>query len=47
METTALGTLKRGYATCAQATGRLLERVGILDDEPPRATTGCGIGRTA
>ena len=35
METTALGTLKRAYATCAQATGRLLERVGILDDEPP------------
>ena len=34
-KTTALGTLKRGYATCAQATGRLLERLGILDDDPP------------
>ena len=35
MEATALGTLKRGYAACAQATGRLLERVGILDEDPP------------
>ena len=35
MEATALGTLKRGYAACAQATGKLLERVGILDEDPP------------
>jgi hypothetical protein len=35
MEATALGTLKRGYAACAQATGRILERVGILGADPP------------
>jgi Methyltransferase domain len=31
----AFGTLKRVYAAGAQATGRILQRVGILDDEPP------------
>ena len=35
MESSALGTIKRGYAAGAQATGRLLERLGILDDDPP------------
>lgn len=35
MKATALGTIKRGYAACAQATGRLLERVGILGEDPP------------
>jgi hypothetical protein len=35
MNATALGTIKRGYAACAQATGRLLERVGILGEDPP------------
>ena len=35
MKATALGTIKRGYAAGAQATGRLLERVGILGEDPP------------
>lgn len=35
MTATALGTLKRVYATGAQATGRLLRRVGMLGDDPP------------
>ena len=35
MNATALGTIKRGYAACARATGRLLERVGILGEDPP------------
>ena len=35
MKATALGTIKRGYAACAQATGRLFERVGILGEDPP------------
>jgi hypothetical protein len=35
MESSALGTIKRGYAACAQGTGRVLERLGILDDDPP------------
>ena len=35
MKATALGTIKRGYAAGAQATGRLLERVGILGEKPP------------
>lgn len=35
MRSNALGAIKKGYAAGAQSTGRLLERVGILDDEPP------------
>jgi hypothetical protein len=35
MKTTALGTIKRGYAAAARATGRLLERLGILGVDPP------------
>ena len=46
MESSALGTIKRGYAAGAQATGRLLERVGVLDEDPPprdRSTTPLGV----
>jgi hypothetical protein len=35
MESSAVGTIKRGYAACAQGAGRVLERLGILDDDPP------------
>jgi hypothetical protein len=35
MESSALATIKRGYAACAQGTGRVLERLGLLDDDPP------------
>jgi hypothetical protein len=35
MSANPLGTLKRLYASGAQATGRLLERIGILGDDPP------------
>ena len=35
MKATALGTIKRATRPCARATGRLLERVGILGEAPP------------
>lgn len=35
MKSNAIGAIKKVYAAGAQSTGRLLERVGILDDEPP------------
>lgn len=35
MTANPLGTLKRVYASGAQATGRLLERIGIVDEDPP------------
>jgi hypothetical protein len=35
MKATALGTIKRGYAASARYAGRVLERVGVLDDDPP------------
>lgn len=35
MKSNAIGAIKKVYAASAQSTGRLLERVGILDDEPP------------
>lgn len=35
MHLDAIGTAKRVYATTARGTGRLLERVGLLHDEPP------------
>jgi predicted O-methyltransferase YrrM len=35
MNATMLGTIKRGYAATAQGVGRVLERLGILDEEPP------------
>jgi predicted O-methyltransferase YrrM len=35
MKSNALGAIKKVYAAGAQSTGRLLERVGILDEEPP------------
>ncbi len=31
----AIGAIKKVYATGAQGTGRLLGRIGILDDDPP------------
>jgi hypothetical protein len=35
MKATLLGTIKRVYAATAQGAGRLLERVGILGQDPP------------
>lgn len=35
MKSSAVGTVKRAYASSARATGRVLERVGLLDDQPP------------
>jgi hypothetical protein len=35
MEASVVGTVKRAYASGAQATGRALERVGILSHDPP------------
>ena len=35
MNATALGAIKHGYAACARAAGRLLERLGVLGDDPP------------
>ena len=35
MSSGALGAIKKAYAAGAQGTGRLLGRVGILDDDPP------------
>jgi len=35
VKSNAIGALKQVYAAGAQATGRLLGRIGVLDDEPP------------
>jgi hypothetical protein len=35
MKATVVGTIKRGYAAAAQGAGRILERVGLLDEDPP------------
>jgi len=35
MKASVIGAIKKVYATGAQGAGRLLERVGILDDQPP------------
>ena len=35
MKSSAVGAIKKGYATAARGAGRLLERAGILDAEPP------------
>ena len=35
MSSSAIGTAKRVYASGARATGRVLERVGLLSDDPP------------
>lgn len=35
MKSSAVATVKRAYASGARATGRVLERVGLLDDQPP------------
>ena len=45
--TSALASAKQLYASSAQATGRGLERVGLLPTIRRVTSTGCGTGRTA
>lgn len=35
VNSSVVGTVKRAYASSARATGRALEKVGLLDDSPP------------